>query len=176
VKNLSYTVIHNLNVQHILPKRLMYADFSSEQKMSELSVPIGNTVEFSVKVKKKPETLRIKLESDKSEYKIGEVAQIIITVENISDQMVYNLNLEHFLPNGLQYIPGQEEHQFRNEMIRPHDKVKHVVYVKRIAEMPDTGDQSDADILYDLVVLINCGILLIWLRHKHNKRTVRYGR
>jgi len=159
-KNLSKRAISNLNIRHILPNGLAYADPSQGAGRTEILLSPGERKEFSVMVKKIPETLRIMLEADKAEYQKTDIAQITIAVENISDQLVSNLNIEHLLPNGLRYVPGKEEHEFRRATIYPHETVKYTVYVQHVGEVPNTGDRSGRDmLLYTAALLISAALL-----------------
>lgn len=86
--------------------------------------------------------LKIDIQSDKTAYRINEIAKLTITIENTSEQAAIDVDISNILPNGLVYAPQQKQSSFTHAEIPPHTSVQHEVYVKVVdsSGLPRTGD------------------------------------
>lgn len=108
--------------------------------------------------------LNVRIESDKTAYSKDEMAKLTITVENMTDCIAADVNIENLLPNGLVYADKANQGQYRHSEIAPHSSVTHEVYVKLVdTATPQTGDRSP-DVCLLLACALACVLLMSLLR------------
>jgi len=89
--------------------------------------------------------LKIKLEADKKEYARNEVAWMTLTIENNSEKDVFDVDIRHVLPNGLEYVADEDGRQYY-DVISAGDRVTCRVAVQRITSDIDISVSSDKKI------------------------------
>lgn len=108
--------------------------------------------------------LNVTIQADKPEYRKGDVAKLVITVENTTDHIAADVVIENLLPNGLVYAQKGNQGQFRHAEIAPHTSVQHEVLVKVVdTAMPQTGDATPNIMLFLMCALV-CAVLIGLLR------------
>lgn len=164
VENPMDEAVRNVRITHNLPKGLEYAAGAGSYVIDE--IPAKWTVTQSFYISKRADGLIVTLRTDKDHYKENETAKVTITVTNPTRKRIKNVEIEHFLPNGLQYETGRKEYLFNHMTIEPGETVEHVVYVRKMDQMPKTGDDSAGMIGYYAILLIGSVLLLCKCRKK----------
>lgn len=164
--------VKNVSITLFLPEGLEYAQDQVSLVVDELAV--NEMFEQVYYVARTFDGLVITIRADKDHYEDDEIAELTIRITNRANRLIKNVRIEHFLPNGLQYADKEEASLFDHLTIEPGETVEHVVRVRKMDTLPQTGDAS-VTCFMKYALLFAVSSMLILLGNKRRQRANEEG-
>lgn len=130
IENASDTDCYDVDVRHLLPKGLDYAD--GHGLIYFPVIPANTKQTCTVGIKKSSSDLTISVKSDKKAYQLGEIATLTLTMKNNTLQPLYNVELYQFLPDGLVNESNSSDSYFFIDTLQPLEVLTRTYLVRSI--------------------------------------------
>lgn len=164
VKNNTNATLYDVELNHRLPNDLEYVELKEDGYIFFESLPaLGSITRTFLVHSTYPEVL-VTIDADKPNYQPGETAKLRVVVKNRSNKILKDVDIQHFLPDGMVYAIDHEQNQFQFITVEPGNSIESDVYVTYLdSELPNTGDLSNLWI----ILFLSSSFLLVILKYSY---------
>lgn len=141
--NSSDQPIRNLSLQNFLPPELIY-DGSQSAGLLINEIPANGSAQTvftirplrnSLKQDVAQNVLGITIESDQQSYQYKQSAKVTITVQNLTNQVLSNLQIKHLFPDGLGLSDASKSNTLQISSLKPFEVYQCDVFVHRLSDL-----------------------------------------
>lgn len=142
IENISDTDCYDVDVTHLLPNGLQYAD-SAEGHAYFPVIPAGSMRTCTVGIREPSSAVSITVTSDKKAYRLGDIATFTLTIKNNTASPLYDVELLQLLPEGLVCESGSDDSYAYIDMLAPYEAITRTYLVS--SAYPEVLVTIDAD-------------------------------
>lgn len=164
IENRTGKTVRDIHIAHYLQSGQQYAGNGISDMPVIAELRDGEKTQISFRIKRETPKIAVRVISDKNKYQLSDTAKLTVTIDNLGDKPIRNVNIRHLLPEGLIYAAGTHGQNDIIDEIRGKENKTVEFYVKRAERPPETGDDSVDRLIGAMISLAAAFAMMMLLR------------